>query len=214
MTLVERVHGSYVFQRRVRVLSHHIARLLPTDARVLDVGCGDGKIASLIALKRPDAVMRGIDVLVRESTHIPVEEFDGQVIPYQDASFDVVLFVDVLHHTTDPVILLGEAARVARRAVVIKDHLRHGLLANATLRYMDRVGNIRYGVALTYNYWTKSQWFGAFEAVRLKPDVWMKDLPLYPRPLSWIFGRSLHFLARLEITRNLHCASSGRPVPS
>jgi hypothetical protein len=38
-------------------------------------------------------------------------------------------------------ILLREAARVAREAVVIKDHTKNGLAADATLRFMDRIGN-------------------------------------------------------------------------
>jgi len=48
---------------------------------MLDVGCGDGLLAHLMTQKRPDLDLRGIDVLVRDRTHIPVDKFDGQVIP-------------------------------------------------------------------------------------------------------------------------------------
>jgi hypothetical protein len=41
----------------------------------------------------------------------------------------VVLFVDVLHHSKDPMILLREAVRMVRKAIVIKDHTLAGLLA-------------------------------------------------------------------------------------
>jgi methylase of polypeptide subunit release factors len=76
MSLIERLHGGYVHNRRVRVLSGHLAELLPQNARILDVGCGDGLLANLILQKRPDIDLRGIDVLVREQTYIPVEEFE------------------------------------------------------------------------------------------------------------------------------------------
>ena len=66
-------------------------------------------------------VITGIDVLLRDHTHIPVVEFDGTTIPFPDRSFDTLVFVDVLHHTNDPVLLLREAARVARNTIVIKD---------------------------------------------------------------------------------------------
>ena len=36
---------------------------------------------------------------------------------------DLIANVDVLHHTTEPMILLREAARVARQVIRIKDYL-------------------------------------------------------------------------------------------
>jgi len=66
-------------------------------------------------------VITGIDVLVRDHAHGPVVKFDGTSIPFPDRSFDTLVFVDVLHHTNDPVLLLREAARVARNTIVIKD---------------------------------------------------------------------------------------------
>lgn len=200
MNLIERIHGGYVHERRVRVLSDHLAKLIPQDSRVLDIGCGDGLLAHFILQQRPDLDLRGIDVLVREQTHIPVDGFDGRAIPYADASFDVVIFVDVLHHTEDPMLLLREAARVAGTAIVIKDHTRDGALAGLTLRFLDWVGNARHGVALPYNYWPRQRWQEAFNTLGLTIGVWNKDLGLYPLPANWFFGRSLHFVARLDLS--------------
>ena len=127
MSLTDHIHGGHVHNRRARVLSEYLAKLIPEDFHLLDVGCGDGLLAHLITQKRPDLNLRGIDVLVRDHTHIPVDEFDRQVIPYANASFDGVIFVDVLHHTQDPMVLLREAVRVARKVIVIKDHTLNGL---------------------------------------------------------------------------------------
>ena len=113
MSLSDRLYGGYVHSRRVRVFSDHFVELIPQSCLVLDVGCGDGLIAHLIMEKRPDIRLQGIDILVRKETYIPVEAFDGQEIPYDDTSFDAVMFVALLHHTTDPMILL-------------KDHTRNG----------------------------------------------------------------------------------------
>ena len=198
MKFIDRMHGDYVANRRARVLSGHLANIIPDGFQVLDVGCGDGLIARLITETRPDIKVRGLDVLARDRTYIPIEHFNGEIIPYDDASFDGVMFVDVLHHTKDPMILLREAARVARRTVVIKDHILDGFFAGPTLRAMDRVGNARYGVSLPYNYWSKQKWLQAFDALRMEVGSWTTQLKLYPWPASWLLDRSLHFVARLD----------------
>jgi SAM-dependent methyltransferase len=161
------------------------------------VGCGDGTIDFLILQQRPDVTIEGIDVLVRRSTHVPVNPFDGSTIPYPDASFDAVMFVDTLHHTEDPFVLLKEAVRVAP-TILIKDHFREGFLSNATLRFMDWVGNAHHGVVLPFNYWSKAEWGRAFSQLRLDVSEMKNSLGLYPVPASWFFDRGLHFVARLE----------------
>jgi SAM-dependent methyltransferase len=195
--VIGKVHDKYVFGRRARVLANALAEVIPTHGTVLDVGCGDGTIAKLILEARPDLSIQGIDVLVRPLTHVPVAQFDGTTIPFADQSFDVVVFVDVLHHTNDPMQLLREARRVARKAIVIKDHCRDGVLANTTLRFMDWVGNARHGVALPYNYWPEARWRDAFTELGMVAEPWHPKLGLYPFPFSLAFDRKLHFVAKL-----------------
>jgi SAM-dependent methyltransferase len=192
------IHDKYVFFRRIRVLTAALARVIPERAKVLDVGCGDGNIAKALLEARPDLEIEGIDVLVRQTTHIPVTHFDGTRVPFGDKSFDAVMFVDVLHHTDDPMVLLREAKRVARRAVVLKDHCRDGVLANSTLRFMDWVGNARDGVSLPYNYWPETRWREAFAELELKADPWQPRLGLYSWPFSMAFDRRLHFVTALQ----------------
>lgn len=198
MDIIGKAHERYVFERRIDVLSERLASLLPEAASVLDVGCGDGRIDALIGQRRPDTSLRGIDVLVRPTTFIPVAAFDGRRIPFDDDSFDVVMFVDVLHHTDDPEALLLEARRVSRKAIVIKDHCRDGLLAGSTLRVMDWVGNARHGVVLPYNYWPERRWREAFGRLGLAIEDWIAGLGLYPWPFSMLLDRRLHFMARLS----------------
>lgn len=199
MRAIEHIHENYVLGSRAHRLAHLLAELIPHGADVLDVGCGDGSIAQLIARSRPDVAIRGVDVLVRDVPHIPIEAFDGRELPFEDSSFDVVMFVDVLHHTNDPMVLLRQACRVARRAILIKDHNLNGVLAGPTLRFMDRVGNSRFGVELPFNYWPRSRWREAFVQLDLKLTASREGLGLYPWPASWIFGRALHFIAKLDV---------------
>jgi SAM-dependent methyltransferase len=201
MSALTLIHGGLVHTRRVKVLGGHIASLLQPDARVLDVGCGDGLLARRIMEQRPDVTIHGVDVLVRGQTHIPVTEFDGLHIPAEDRSYDCVMFVDVLHHAADQMALLREARRITRRQILIKDHTREGLLAAPRLQFMDWVGNARHGVRLPYDYWPATRWREAFTELKLEAVSWNSRLGLYPGVANWLFERSLHFLADLQ-TRN------------
>jgi len=205
MKFIDHVHNNYIAHRRARALSKHLAGIIPARFHVLDIGCGDGLIAHFISEIRPDINLRGLDIQKRDLTYISVERFDGESIPYNDASFDGVMLVDVLHHIQNPIALLREGTRVARKAILIKDHTLDGLLAGPTLRAMDWVGNARYGVPLPYNYWSKRKWLQAFDVLGLEIESWTTSLKLYPGPASCLFDRSLHFVARLNLSR----ASSG-----
>jgi SAM-dependent methyltransferase len=191
------LHERLVYQRRLRALRDAISPLLPRNARILDVGCGDGLLDAMLMEVRPDVRISGIDVLARPRSYIPVEHYDGRTIPHDEGAFDAVLIVDVLHHTEDPSVLIREAARISPSCVIIKDHTRNGFLAGPTLRLMDWAGNARHGVALPYNYWTRRQWDTAFATAGLAPTVWLPRPRLYPWWTNWAFGRSLHFITQL-----------------
>lgn len=197
-TLLGKIHGNLIFNRRTQVLAKAMTELLPHGSSVVDVGCGDGTIAGLCQTMRPDVQIEGIDVFVRPKTVVPITAFDGTNLPFADRSRDVVVFIDVLHHTRDPILLLKEAARVARSTVIIKDHVCRNLFDRGTLAIMDWVGNAPHGVALPYNYQSPSQWQALFAEVQLTVEQSSETVPLYAFPLDRIFGRRLHFIASLS----------------
>jgi SAM-dependent methyltransferase len=199
MPLIRELHNSHVHSRRVVVLADRVSALLPADASVLDVGAGDGLLARRVLMRRQDLRWTAVDTLERPHAHVAVELFDGGHLPYADKTFDIALFVDVLHHVDDPVGLLREAIRVTRSGILIKDHLREGILAGPTLRFMDWVGNAGWGVRLPYNYWDAAKWEDACRELRLRPVRMERRLGLYPWWADWLFGRSLHFIARFDV---------------
>jgi SAM-dependent methyltransferase len=195
-----RFHDRWVHGRRVRVISDALAELLPASGRVLDVGSGDGFIDALIMRRRPGLEISGIDVVMRGTAHIPVEPFDGVTIPFADDSVDVVMLVDVLHHTETPLDLLREAMRVSRDGLVIKDVTTGApdLLARATLVGMDWVGNARHDVPLPYNFFTRAQWAQAFDELGVVESGRRERFGLYPWPATLLFERRMHFACRLR----------------
>lgn len=197
---VEHLHRAYGPTRRRRVLCEHFASRIPRAATVLDVGCGDGAILSHLAELRGDVESAGIEVMVRPDTAIPVMPFDGVTIPHEDAAFDVVLLIDVLHHCDDPEQILREAARVAGSCVLVKDHVPNGPFGARLLRFMDNMANRRVGLKPVplEDYWRKERWLEVFDRCGLRVEAWSDRIHLYPPPIDWVFGRSLHFVAELR----------------
>jgi SAM-dependent methyltransferase len=184
--------------RRVPILADNLARQIAEPGSLLDVGCGDGGVTADVAQRVPGLRVEGIDVLARPRCAIPMQIYDGHRFPFGDRSFDFVLFTDVLHHTPDPLGLLREARRVARRAILIKDHLCESGWDDRVLRIMDWVGNRPHGIVLPYNYWSGRQWRAAWKELGLAPVQYSTRLGLYPAVFRPLFESGLHFMARLE----------------
>lgn len=199
MSIIQNVHSQLVFSRRTKVLSKHMSSLFPKDASVLDVGCGDGTIDTYLMNLRPDIKIVGVDILKRKKTLIPVTLFDGKKLPFPDKSFDSVVFIDVLHHTSDPKIILNEAKRVSRNSIIIKDHYSNNPFQFITLKFMDWVGNKSYGVNLPYNYLNRSQWETLYRDLQLSNKNEIKKLGLYGFPFNLIFENGIQFISQLDV---------------
>lgn len=126
-------HGPAVLANHVtRTAQDSMAFVLPylhRDSRVLDVGCGPGSITLDLAAAIAGEGGAASQVIGVENTPAPVaaaEELarrrgigavfmtgDVQALPFQDATFDVVVAHQVLQHLGDPVGALRECARVA-----------------------------------------------------------------------------------------------------
>jgi SAM-dependent methyltransferase len=95
---------------------------LPPGARVLEVGCGTGAIARVLAALPDVAEVLGVDpspVLLDEARRLAggapklgFREADGRALPLGEASVDAVVVHRVLSHVPDPELVLSEAFRV------------------------------------------------------------------------------------------------------
>jgi ubiquinone/menaquinone biosynthesis C-methylase UbiE len=200
--MFKQLHHRFVFRRRVKVLSAALLSLInPGIKTMLDVGSGDGTISKLMQDNNPVLKITGIDIMERKNSLIPVKLYDGKNIPYDDDSFDGSMFIDVLHHLTNIKELLAEAKRVSRKYILIKDHLYKTNFDFKVLKFMDKVGNKPHGVALEYNYLKEKEWETIFKDLGLQIINKKTRIPLYPFPFNLLFGRNLHFVCMLEISK-------------
>ncbi|MDP7724215.1 class I SAM-dependent methyltransferase [Mycobacterium sp. TY814] len=118
---------------RLREQAESLADYVGRGDSVLDVGCGTGLLSSYLR-EMYGAVPTGIDVKDARQADIPFTEFDGTSIPFSDNSFDHVILSEVLHHSHDPVRLIAECDRVARRRVIVFEDMPEGLVGKLALQ--------------------------------------------------------------------------------
>ncbi len=99
---------------------------------------------------------------------------------------------------------------MSRRWLVVKDHFRSGPISALRLRFMDYVGNSRFGVALPYNYLSPHQWGELRLQFDVKVAAEVTELDLYPSPIDYVFGKGLHFIGLWE--RNMREKVPGEPA--
>ncbi len=159
------------FPLRRKYLTRKLTPYLEDSSQVLDLGSSDGKLAASIQrelINQPKNVQFiGCDIHVQPETFIPIVQYDGQRLPFEDNSFDCVLIVDVLHHTNNPGQVLQEAKRVSRQNILIKDHYWSNEKDFTRLKYADYIGNNPYGIPLPYNFLTQRERFHAVKICRL-----------------------------------------------
>lgn len=106
------------YRGRRRIVCDEIARLgLPPGARVLDAGCGSGRLLDELAGRfEVSGVELDADSVAaaRARGHADIHEGMVETLPWDDATFDLVTCLDVIEHTQDDRVTLRELRRVLR----------------------------------------------------------------------------------------------------
>jgi SAM-dependent methyltransferase len=197
LRLTKRIHRRLVQAPRTSLLAGPLARLAGPASSLLDVGAGDGEVAEAVGTSCGTGRVEGVDVLRQPHARIPVTTYDGARLPFPDAAFEVVLLSDVIHHADDPALLLSEAARVAERAVVIKDHFAFGPASRALLLALDLFANGLYGIRVRGAYLSPAAWLRLAADAGLEIDALVWPLDVHHDPIRRITRSEVQFAARL-----------------
>ncbi len=108
-----------------------IAQMVKPGARVLDVGCGDGELLSLLEAER-DVDGRGIELsqsnvnlCVAKGLSVIQGDADRDLTNFPDGSFDYAILSQTLQATRRPLHVLEQLLRIGRHAVVSFPNFGH-----------------------------------------------------------------------------------------
>ena len=130
-------------------------------------------------------------------------------MPWSDKTFDAVILADVLHHDHNPERLLRESVRVSRRLVIVKDHLRGGLLAQQRISLLDWAANAGYNVPVLYRYNNLTEWRGLVGKVSTRVVEERTSIDIYPPVFNRLLRKRAALLRSLRtglIISPLHAA--------
>ena len=143
--------------------------------RVLDVGGGTGVVAQ--AIKELFGVeVTSVDVEDRFLKTLDIETrlFDGEALPFADASFDGVILNNVIHHVPKAARpgLMRECARVVGKGpIYVKDHVAGSLADRWRLTLLDLAGNAPFSGMIKADYLSEPDWQALAEATGLRIDA-------------------------------------------
>lgn len=125
----------YFTRVKAQYLIDLLERAMPVagKVRLLDVGCGHGLIHPFLLAGRLPLEIVGvevatsvIDVARADNPTVSYDVYEGEVLPYEDASFDAAVTITVMHHVPPPQwpSFVAEMKRVVRPGgiVVVFEH--------------------------------------------------------------------------------------------
>jgi SAM-dependent methyltransferase len=177
---------------------NRIAPYLRTGQTMLDLGAGTGYMARWLRDRtgvRP-TLCDLVDYGNRDATMPFVLQSDPIRVPFEDASFDVVLLMFVFHHMErwgEQEHLLDEALRIARERVIIAEDTPNTRLDRVLNTAWDWLLNIRHDVPTPFTFRGVEQWTTLFK----ERDVSIAHVETY-RPMWPTLGTYPHSVFVLD----------------
>lgn len=129
-------YGGYRYDGRWKSVAEKLIKTykLPSDAKILDVGCGKAHLLFELAKLLPKAEIIGFDISQYGIDHAPEEVRDRLIIhdaaqsyPWDDSYFDLVISINTLHNLQMPQLkhAFREIDRVGKRKYLVVEGYRN-----------------------------------------------------------------------------------------
>ena len=132
---------------------------------ILEIGSGPGSV--LTEFRRAGYSIEGLDIADGSySADLEPALYDGVAMPYDSGAYDSALLLTVLHHTPDPIVILREAARIARRIIIIEDVYNSAWQRKYT-KVADSITNLEF-FGHPHTNRSDAEWQNTFEQLGLR----------------------------------------------
>ncbi len=108
-----------------------IAKMVQKDSRVLDVGCGDGTLLTLLSQSHDidgrgiEISQEGVNACVAGGLSVIQGDANTDLSTYPDQAFDYVILSQTIQATRNPDRILAQLLRIGRRAIVSFPNFGH-----------------------------------------------------------------------------------------
>lgn len=165
-----RVEDQHWWHRQKRLIIHQlINQYCPQPGKILDVGCGSGKI--MIELQRRGWQTHGVDTILTQGRQrgltLKKVNLQSDRLPFPANYFKAIICLDTLEHIANDRRLAGEVARVTQPGGII-------IISVPAYQWL-------------FSYWDKM--LGHFRRYNRRRLLWAVPLKrLRPRLISYYFG--------------------------
>lgn len=188
-------YDSHVMSRQCALIAPRLVDEIGEVNRVLDVACGTGTLAVLLAAKveRVDAIdlaPRMTDLTLeklREAglTNVHVKVQSAEELSFPDATFDVVVLSNLLHLLDEPKRALGEAKRVLKPGGrLFAPTYLHG--ENFKAAFLSRLSGLLFGLTAASR-WNLTDFLGVVRNVGF--TVISDDIVPLKMPLAFVVAQ-------------------------
>lgn len=108
----------FLKRKRSEKIASWIEAYLNSGEKVVDIGAGDCFLSNSVQ-QRCGIEIFPVDIADYSRTDLKTIIYDGKTLPFPDDYFDSALVLFVLHYVKDPLTVLREAQRVAKKRIII-----------------------------------------------------------------------------------------------
>ncbi len=167
--LLQKLFYGPILKLRAERLGKYIIKSTDNCSSLLDYGCGNMVLTKHLT-KHTNMNIVGIDMIDNNLTDLPLLNYEGGKLPFEDNSFDASLAVFVLHHCLNVVDSLKELIRVTRKKIIIIEEVYTNFLEKFILYTHDWIGNHleSWTVNIPLNFLPFMEWKEIFDCHKLE----------------------------------------------
>ena len=188
-------------KRKCDWISAHIK----TGEKLLEVGSGPGSVVEELRTRGHNVTALDIQNSAFDENLSPVV-YDGTIMPFKEGEFDTALILTTLHHAHDPDQVIREAARIAKRVIIIEDIYRSPMQRVLT-KIMDSITNMEF-FGHPHNNRDHNGWQSCFK------ELGLEAVHISEKPIAGYFLQAMYVLEKINGVMMVYMEGGKEPSTS